>query len=266
MELLAMIDMGFISCSVWFFGSIFIIFFIIGFLLLCLKKIRIPFLVKRKIATPIEPIENDYSGIKNYRTHPNTDQYISENLLSVFIYISKYYIQINNCLSELKKDEIKEIKRKSKWFFEDQEKKWNQLEQVILSNKAENADRTLKKVRWVSRINGILKSSIKNTKKYITKNQDLIPSQHTHLNLLLEDFNQFMNYAIHHQRSPNNNNLEEIVKIYNDIFNRIAKLKNKTLKQVKKQEITAPNSLFYIQFLSDTENILYYILKILTLE
>jgi hypothetical protein len=256
MELLTMYELCFIFSPSFYWGAIFIL--IIGVIIL--------FLYFKKIGTSDKNIENENSRINNYKALRNTDQYISENLLSVFIYIEKYYILIYNCLYELKENEIKEISENYNRIFEEQEIKWKQLEQAVLNNKTENAERTSKKIRSVLYINKILKSLIKNTKKYIIKNQNLIPSQHSQLNILLEEFNHFMNYAIHHQRSPNSNNLDEIGNLYNDICNRITKLKTKTLKQFKKQEITTKNSLFYIQFLSDTENILSHILKILTAE
>ena len=163
-------------------------------------------------------------------------------------------------------DKIKEIKSNFKKEYKEHNEKWNLLEKALISDRAENMNTSLKKVQSIIHISEILKSIVKNTKKYIAKNQTPV-YEPIDLNLLSEGFNQFLNYAIYIQRSQKstNTNTEGVLKIYEDLLQLISKMKKQILKQVHKQEMNTKSSLFYLQLLSDTENILFHVNKILVI-
>jgi Na+/phosphate symporter len=164
---------------------------------------------------------------------------------------------------ESKETKIQEIKRNFKIYYKEQDKKWGQMETLFLNVEKENFENRRKQIRSVLHMNEISKSIIKYSKKSIRQKLTFLPVQQTDLMNLSEEFNQFMNYAIHYLHSPKNSGLTDFNENFGLLLQTISKLEKKTIKQLKREEITVKNSLFLLQILSDTDNIAFHLHKIL---
>lgn len=208
------------------------------------------------------------------KLHPNEDfqnseieKLCSEHMLSSILMISKFYFLAIQGFQSGDKEKLKQVKQDCKLSFIQNKEQLIQIQNIV----KEQNNYSLKNKKLVNTYsNNIkltkteLKSFIKIILKQTKQNYLISEDQKEYWEQVCNGFTQYLNFVIHYLRTSKKNiivedtegKLEEIIRV-------ITKFQKKTIKQLKKGEISTKESLFTLTALSDTENMLNYINKTL---
>lgn len=215
-----------------------------------------------------------YSYIKNKwgdksRSHKQipinkTNNLYSEFLLSSILTLSKFYFVTVNELINGDEKKLDQIKKNYKLFTSQNKEQLNQIQSVV--KKQKNIFHETE--QEINQIPNAIDQAIKGLKTIIRitlKNCDndllLTDIQKHDLNQISEYFSQYLNFIIQYLKSSKEVMKTDLDYKFVETSNSIEKVRDKTLKQLKKQKITVKSSVVILSVLSETDNILMYIRK-----
>lgn len=243
-------------------GKLWVIFIICGVLLIFLFRFYTVYSKTKNIVS-----DDNITPAKNL--NPKIAIYLKDHTANILLELSKYYYLMTECLIKSDYELCKTVNHNYKSFCENIESKYLQLNGAILNQNEiseDIKDSYLQSANLYFQAISLLNNTIQNVTGFVETDKDLSESQQSDLYLLGEEISNYLNFIIHYLKASQNIEMDQLNNNLNIINNQIDKIRRKTLKQIKKQEISTKNSLFFLQILSNSESIFVNLNKALLID
>ncbi|HKK80897.1 MAG TPA: inorganic phosphate transporter [Prolixibacteraceae bacterium] len=76
------------------------------------------------------------------------------------------------------------------------------------------------------------------------------------------ELNEFFNHALHILKEEKFDQLDELIKMREDLFSRLKKLEKKQIKRLKSKDVSTRNSMLYFKVINETKNLLLHLINV----
>ena len=190
--------------------------------------------------------------------------------VTVILSIAKYFFLIFNGLSDEKRKKLKKVKTEISEFKKNLDDKRNNIYLTISKfqdESVETAHHYIQVSDYINQATKDLSSLADYVYNYIDNNHaPLKHGQVSDLKSLSEELSQYLNVCVHYIKNSRFDYIYDLEKKQLLVIELVSKIRKKTLKQIKKQDISTKNSLLYLRILSESENIVHYVSKLMVAE